>query len=249
MENRAALRFRGGRSWVRAHHVVRQKKCERRRWVTYRLVCRLCRSCHRRVGPRGDCVRAGARTRACLCTRGRVEGPWSAARPARKRRREIAIAVAVAVARRTRWKARPRARWNRPPRRTWGEGGRRNHLPSYWTCVMCVSNSRLGRGAACVVMPASRPGAATQHTRSARKRRGPETSRRSSRSNRWKRIGEPRETSLRLESDSVSTRSTFPWENREKSRLSVTGGSNSATARARTVLSARRGAKARRGPH
>jgi hypothetical protein len=49
------------------------KSAERRRRVTYRLACRLCRSCPRRVGPRGDCVRAGARTRACLCARERVE--------------------------------------------------------------------------------------------------------------------------------------------------------------------------------
>lgn len=60
--------------------------------------------------------------------------------------------------RRTRRKARPQARWNRPHHRTWGEGGRRNHLPNYWTCVMCVSNSRLGRGAACVVMPVTATG-------------------------------------------------------------------------------------------
>ena len=193
MENRAALRFRGGRSWVRAHHVVRQKKCERRRWVTYRLVCRLCRSCHRRVGPRGDCVRAGARTRACLCTRGRGEGPWSAARPARKRRREIAIAVAVAVARRTRWKARPRARWNRPPRRTWGEGGRRNHLPSYWTCVSCVSNSRLGRGAACVEVPGRHRARGTRPIGGKKRLANFPRSKGSSRS---KQIDEPRETGL-----------------------------------------------------
>ena len=49
------------------------KSAERRRRVTYRLACRLCRSCPRRVGPRGDCGRAGARTRACLCARERVE--------------------------------------------------------------------------------------------------------------------------------------------------------------------------------
>lgn len=42
--------------------------------VTYRHVCRLCRSRPPRVRPRGGCVGAGARTRACLCVCGRVEG-------------------------------------------------------------------------------------------------------------------------------------------------------------------------------
>ena len=165
--------------------------------VTYRHVCRLCRSRPPRVRPRGGCVGAGARTRACLCVCGRVVCRGQR-RVRRKRRREIAIDVAVAVARRTRRKARPQARWNRPLRRTWGEGGRRNRLPSYWTCVLCVSNSRLGRGAACVVMPA-RDRARRNNTpigKGKGKGEATSTSRRSSRSSRSKRIGEPRETGL-----------------------------------------------------
>jgi hypothetical protein len=69
----AALRFRGALWAANTSGTSGGKSAERRRRVTYRLACRLCRSCPRRVGPRGDCGRAGARTRACLCARERVE--------------------------------------------------------------------------------------------------------------------------------------------------------------------------------